>query len=328
MSKVYSSIAELVGNTPLLELNGYEKKYNVNAHVLAKLEYLNPNGSSKDRPALNMILEAEKSGELKPGDTIVETTSGNTGIGIAGIAASRGYKFRIYMQDTASEERFKVIRAFGGVTEKLGENPYSSKALRESGGDIVAAINALRENVFSRDDHLFFTDQMANKANPEAHFKTTGPEIWNDTDGNVDIFIAGVGTGGTFSGTAKYLRSMKNDIQLIAVQPGPGSIPSEEHPVLEREIAGVHPFEGVPADRVPVNMDTSLYDECFRVEAAEAYEAARDVARTDGILVGPSSGAAIYAARKVAERPENRGKNIAIILPDTGLRYLSAGLFE
>lgn len=327
MGKVYESITELVGRTPLLELKNYEKKHGLEAKLLVKLEYYNPNQSVKDRIACAMIEDAEKKGLLKPGYTIVETTSGNTGIGLAAIAAAKGYKFRVYIQDNVSEERFKVIKAFGGKTIKLSEEPAVAKTLDETGGDFIAAIKTLEEEILSKEKDIFFVNQTANPANPAIHEATTGPEIWEDTDGTVDIFVGNVGTGGTVSGAGKYLKSRKPDIQVVAIQPGPNSLPSEGNPKPE-EITGVHPFEGVPEERIPKTFDVTIYDEKFEVETYQAYEAAREAAKTDGILVGTSSGAAIYAATQIAKRPENKGKTIVALLPDTGLRYLSTKLFE
>lgn len=327
MGKVYESITELVGKTPLLELKNYEKKHGLEAKLLVKLEYYNPNQSVKDRIAFAMIEDAEKKGLLKPGYTVVETTSGNTGIGLAAIAAAKGYKFRVYIQDNVSEERFKVIKAFGGQTIKLSEEPAVAKTLAETGGDFIAAIKTLEEEVLSKEKDIFFVNQTANPANPAIHEATTGPEIWEDTDGKVDIFVGNVGTGGTVSGTGKYLKSKNPDIQVVAIQPGPNSLPSEDNPEPE-EITGVHPFEGIPEERIPATFDVTIYDEKFEVETVQAFEAAREVAKTDGILVGTSSGAAIYAATQLAKRPENKGKTIVALLPDTGLRYLSTKLFE
>lgn len=327
MAKIYRSITELVGKTPLLEIANYEKKHHLHAKILVKLEYYNPNQSVKDRIALAMVEDAEKKGLLKPGYTIVETTSGNTGIGLAAIAATKGYKFRVYIQDQVSQERYQVIQAFGGETIKLSEEPAIAKVLEETGGDFVAAIKALREEVLSKEKDIFFADQVSNSANPAIHEATTGPEIWEDTDGKVDILVANVGTGGTVSGTGRYLRSKNPDIQIVAIQPGPNSLPGDENPEPE-EITGVHPFEGVPAERIPSTMDLQIYDEKFEVETVQAYKAARDVAKSDGILVGTSSGAAIYAATQLAKRAENEGKTIVAVLPDTGLRYLSTNLFN
>ncbi|SMC47182.1 cysteine synthase A [Oscillospiraceae bacterium] len=321
------SIAELVGKTPLLELTGLEKKLGLEAKVIVKLEYFNPNQSVKDRIALAMIEEAEKNGDLKPGYTVVETTSGNTGIGLAAIAAAKGYKFRVYIQDQVSEERFQVIHAFGGETIKLSEEPVVAKVLAETNGDFVAAIKALKEQVLDKEENIFFVDQCSNPANPGVHERTTGPEIWNDTDGNVDILVANVGTGGTVSGTGKYLKRKNPDIKVVAIQPGPDSLPSEANPAPE-EITGVHPFDGIPAERIPSTMNLNIYDEKFEVETIDAYKAARAAAKSDGILVGTSSGAAIHTAVELAKRPENKGKTIVAVLPDTGLRYLSTNLFN
>ncbi|EOS26765.1 hypothetical protein C806_00959 [Lachnospiraceae bacterium 3-1] len=327
MAKIYESIIELVEKTPLLEIKNYEKRHNLQAKVLVKLEYYNPNQSVKDRIALAMVEDAEKKGLLKPGYTIVETTSGNTGIGLAAIAATKGYKFRVYIQDQVSKERYQVIHAFGGETIKLSEEPAIAKVLEETGGDFVAAIKALREEVLSKEKDIFFVDQISNPANPAIHETTTGPEIWEDTEGKVDIFVANVGTGGTVSGTGRYLKAKNPEIKIVAIQPGENSLPSDANPEPE-EITGVHPFEGVPVERVPETMDLHIYDEKFEVEAVEAYRAAREVAKTDGILIGTSSGAAIYAATQIAKRPENEGKTIVAVLPDTGLRYLSTNLFN
>ena len=327
MGNINKSITELVGKTPILELTNYEKKHDLKAKILVKLEYFNPNQSIKDRIALSMIEDAEKKGLLKPGYTIVETTSGNTGIGLAAIAASKGYKFRVYVQDNVSKERFQVIKAFGGETIKLSENPVIKEVLEKTNGDFVAAIAELREKVLSKEENIYFVDQTANPANPAIHEQTTGPEIWEDTDGNVDILVANVGTGGTVSGTGRFLKKQNPNIKVVAIQPGPNSLPSDENPNPE-EITGVHPFEGVPVERVPATMDLSIYDEKYEVETSEAFQAAREVAKSDGILIGTSSGAAIYAATQIAKREENAGKTIVAVLPDTGLRYLSTPLFE
>lgn len=327
MSGIYKSIADLVGKTPLLELVHYEQEHKLEAKIIGKLEYYNPNQSVKDRTALAMVLDAEAKGLLKPGDTIVETTSGNTGIGLAAIAAAKGYPFRVYIQDNVSEERFKNIKAFGGETIKLSEVPEVQKVLDETGGDFVAAIKELEDKILWKEKDIFFVNQIENPANPSIHEATTGPEIWEDTNGEIDILVACVGTGGTVSGAGRYLKDKKNDIKIVAIQPGPASLPNENDP-LPPDITGVHSFEGVPVERIPLTMDLSIYDEKYEVETDQAYEAARNVAKTDGILVGTSSGAAIYAATELAKRRENKGKNIVVILPDTGLRYLSTKLFD
>lgn len=327
MSRVKKSITELVGRTPLLELTNYERKEDLHAKIFVKLEYFNPNQSVKDRIALSMVEDAEKRGALKPEYTIVETTSGNTGIGLAAIAAAKGYKFRVYIQDNVSQERFQVIKAFGGEVIKLSDEPVIKEVLDATNGDFVAAIAALRKKVLAKEKNIYFVDQTANPANPAVHEKTTGPEIWEDTDGKVDILVANVGTGGTISGTGKFLKQKNPDIKIVAIQPGENSLPSETNPTPE-EITGVHPFEGVPSERIPATMDLNIYNEKAEVETIQAYKAAREVAKTDGILIGTSSGAAIYAATELAKRPENKGKTIVAILPDTGLRYLSTNLFN
>lgn len=327
MSRIYESITELIGNTPLLRLNGFIKHEDLSADILGKIEYYNPNQSIKDRIAYSMIEAAEKEGKLKPGVTIVEATSGNTGIGLSAFAAIKGYKSRIYVQDNVSIERFKVMNAFGTEVAKMSDIPEVKKALEENHNDYVAGYAAFYEKLSEGGDNIFIVNQDANPANPDIHYRTTGPEIWNDTEGKVDIVVAAVGTGGTVTGVGKYLKSKKPSVKVIAVQPGEGSIPSEKNPHPE-EIAGVHPFEGIPKEFVPSNLDPAYYDECFPVETQQAYEAARKVAKTDGILIGASSGAILYATEQIAKREENKGKTIVAIFPDTGLRYLSTNLYQ
>lgn len=327
MGKVYTSITQLVGNTPLLELVNYEKAQHLEAKILVKLESFNPNHNVKERVALAMIEDAERDGRLKPSDTIVEVSSGNTGIGLAAIAAAKGYKFRVYMQDGVSEERTKMIKAFGGTVIKMSEDPLARKSLEESGGDFIGTTKVLERELFSKEENLFFTNQFENDSNPDAHRKTTGPEIWNDTDGKIDFLVAGVGTGGTITGLGEYLKEKNPKIKIIGFQPGVNSLPSEENPDPE-QIMGVHPFVGIPENFIPKVLNQKIYDEVFEVETADAYKAARAAAKTDGIFVGTSSGAAIHVAVLLAQRPENRGKVIVAILPDTGLEYLSTNLFE
>lgn len=325
MSKIYHSITELVGHTPLLEIHGFEKKHDLRAKILVKLEYFNPNQSVKDRIALAMIEDGEKSGKLKKEDTIIELTSGNTGIGLAAIAAAKGYKFRVYIQDQVSRERFQVIHAFGGETVKITEVPEMVESMEKYGADFVECVKALERAV--KNDKVWLADQTRNPANPEIHFHTTGPEIWEDTDGKVDILVANVGTGGTLSGAGNFLKSKKPDIQIVGIQPTPDSFQTPENPEQE-EITGVHPFENVEERFIPANLDREVYDDWYEVHTNQAYAAAREVAQTDGILVGASSGAAIHVALQLAEKPENAGKTIVAVLPDTGLRYLSTNMFN
>lgn len=326
MGKINQSIAELVGRTPLLQLNGYIKSQGLSADIIGKLEYYNPNQSIKDRIALAMVEEAEKAGKLKKGDTIIELTSGNTGIGLAAIAAAKGYNFRVYIQDQVSKERFQVIHAFGGETVKLTEVPEIVESMEKYGADFIECVKAL-ERAVAGEENVWFADQTRNKENPNIHYRTTGPEIWQDTDGQVDILVACVGTGGTISGTGKYLKEQKPGVKVVAVQPTPESFVSEERPEQE-EITGVHPFEKVEDRFIPANLDRNIYDAWYEVSTEQAYQAARELAANDGVLVGASSGAALYAAAQEAKKPENKGKKIIVVFPDTGLRYLSTHLFE
>ena len=315
MGKIYKNATELIGKTPLVEFSNIEKKLGLEARILAKLEYFNPAGSVKDRIALEMIEDAEKSGRLKEGSTIIEPTSGNTGIGLAAIATAKGYRTVIVMPETMSVERRNIIKAYGAEI-----------VLTDGSKGMSGAIAKAKELQAETPDSII-AGQFENPANPAAHKKTTGPEIWEDTNGNVDILVASVGTGGTVSGTGKYLKSKNPDLYVVALQPGKNSLPSPENPAPE-EIMGVHPFAGVPREMVPEIMDMDIYDERYDVETPDAYRVTREVAKTDGILVGTSSGAAIFAATEIATRPENAGKNIVVILPDTGLRYLSTNLFN
>ncbi|MDD3203172.1 MAG: cysteine synthase A [Pygmaiobacter massiliensis] len=308
MMKVYNSMQDLIGHTPLVALHRLQANHNSNATVLAKIEYLNPAGSVKDRVAREMIADAEASGKLQPGATIIEPTSGNTGIGLAAIAAVRGYKVVITMPDTMSVERCNLMKAYGaelvlteGAKGMQGAIEKAEELARQIPGSIVAG-------------------QFNNPANPEAHIKTTGPEIWEDTDGTVDIFIAGVGTGGTVSGVSAYLKDKNPAIQIIAVEPA-GS------PVLAGGNAGPHKLQGIGAGFIPKTMNTESYDEIIAVKDEDAFAIGREIARTEGLLVGISSGAALWAALEVAKRPENAEKTIVVLLPDTGDRYLTTEMF-
>lgn len=309
MENIKKSTLELIGNTPLVELSNYEKKHELGAQLLAKLEYFNPAGSVKDRAALFMIEDAEKNGILKPGATIIEPTSGNTGIGIASIAAVKGYRAILTMPETMSVERRNLLKAYGAeivLTEGAqGMRGAISKA-EELQKDISGSV---------------ILGQFDNPSNARAHRETTGPEIWNDTDGNVDIFVAGIGTGGTITGVGEYLKSQKPEIKIVAVEPA-GS------PVLSGGNPGPHGIQGIGAGFVPSILNTTIYDEIIPVENSDAYETGKEIAQTEGILVGISSAAAVWAAVQLAKRPENAGKRIVVILPDTGDRYLSTPLFN
>lgn len=326
-NKIKKSITELVGKTPLLEIVNYERENQLEAEIIVKLEYLNPANSVKDRIAKAMIEDAESSGVLKNGSTILETTSGNTGIGLAAIAAAKGYKLRIYMQDGVSEERTKIIRAYGTEVIPFSDVPEVVEAIEETEGDFVHVINVFKQAVVEKEENVVFLNQLDNHANPKVHRETTGPEIWEDTDGKIDIFVATVGTGGTLGGAGAFLKSKNPNVKVIGVEPGIASIATLDNPDIV-EITGIHRFSDVGEERVPANVNRNVIDEIIEVETSQAYEAARAVAKSDGILVGTSSGAAIWAATQLAKRPENKGKRIVAILPDTGLRYLSTDLFE
>lgn len=307
--KIFGSVDELIGNTPLLELKNTQKKENLQTRIFAKLECFNPAGSAKDRPALEMINAAEKSGLLKKNSVIIEPTSGNTGIALAAIGAARGYKVIIVMPDTMSKERILLIKAYGAeviLTDgKKGMQGSIDEALR---------LSAEYEN-------FFIPSQFDNPANPLAHYKTTGPEIWQDTDGKVDILVAGIGTGGTLSGTGKFLKEKNPDIKVVGAEP-------LSSPLLTQGTFGPHKIQGIGANFIPENLDKGIYDEIIDVPDESAFEYARKMAVNEGILVGISSGAAVYAAAELAKRPENSGKIIVAVLTDTGERYLSSGLFS
>ena len=308
MSKIYSSADQLIGKTPLLELTNIEKKYGLKARILAKVEYFNPAGSVKDRVAKMMLDDAEAAGILKPGSTIIEPTSGNTGIGLASIAAPRGYKIIIVMPDTMSVERRQLMKAYGA---ELVLTPGA----QGMSGAIAKAEELAREIPGS-----FIPSQFTNPSNPKAHLLTTGPEIWEDTDGDVDFFVAGVGTGGTITGVGRYLKSKNADIRVIAVEPA-------SSPVLSQGHGGPHKIQGIGAGFVPEVLDTTVYDEIIPITNEAAFASGREIGRTEGILVGISSGAALNAAIQVAQRPDNEGKTIVVLLPDTGDRYLSSQMF-
>ena len=306
--KIYEKITDLMGGTPLLELKNYEKENNLSATVLAKLEYFNPAGSVKDRIAKAMIDEAEEKGALKPGAVIIEPTSGNTGIGLAAVAAARGYKIILTMPETMSVERRNLLKAYG-----------AQLVLTDGAKGMKGAIEKANE-LAKETPGSFIPSQFTNMANPEAHKKTTGPEIWKDTDGKVDIFVAGVGTGGTVSGVGEYLKSQNPNVKIVAVEPA-GS------PVLSKGTPGPHKIQGIGAGFVPDTLNTKIYDEIIAVENEDAFKTGRALARGEGVLVGISSGAAVFAAGELAKRPENKGKVIVALLPDTGDRYLSTPMF-
>ena len=309
MSKIYTSVSQLVGRTPLLELKNIEAKLNLKAKILAKLEYFNPAGSVKDRIALAMIDEAERIGKLYKSSVIIEPTSGNTGVGLAAIAASRGYRVIIVMPDSMSIERRQLMTAYG-----------AELVLTEGSKGMKGAV-AKAEELAKEINNSFIAGQFVNPANPKAHYETTGPEIYEDTDGKVDIFIAGVGTGGTLTGTGEYLKSKIKNIKIIAVEPA-------SSPVLSGGNAGPHKIQGIGANFIPEVLNTKIYDEIIKVENENAFETAKMLGRTEGVLAGISSGAALWAAIDTARRPESAGKNIVAILPDTGERYLSSGIFN
>lgn len=306
--RTFDKITDLIGGTPILKLNNYIALNELPANIYAKLEYFNPAGSVKDRIAKAMIDDAEAKGALKPGAVIIEPTSGNTGIGLAAVAASKGYRIILTMPETMSVERRNLLKAYG-----------AELVLTDGAKGMKGAI-AKAEELAQQIEGGFIPSQFTNNANPTAHFNTTGPEIWEDTDGKVDIFVAGVGTGGTVSGVGKYLKSKNPNVKVVAVEPA-GS------PVLSKGIAGPHKIQGIGAGFVPETLDTKVYDEVIAVENEDAFATGRTLARKEGLLVGISSGAAVYAASQLAKRPENKGKNIVVLLPDTGDRYLSTPMF-
>lgn len=305
---VYKAISDLIGNTPLVELTHIEEKEGLDSRVVAKVEFFNPAGSVKDRIAKKMIEDAEKKGVIKPGATLIEPTSGNTGIGIASVAAAKGYKAIMTMPETMSVERRNLLKAYGAKVV-LTDGKTGMKGAIAKAKELAATI-----------PNSFIPSQFENPSNPQAHYESTGPEIWKDTEGKVDIFVAGVGTGGTVSGTGKYLKDQNPNVKVVAVEPATS-------PVLSQGYAGPHGIQGIGAGFVPNTLDTSVYDEVFTVTNEQAYETGRLIAHNEGMLVGISSGAATYAAIQIAKRPENKGKTIVVLLPDTGERYLSTPMF-
>lgn len=308
MANIYTSADQLIGKTPLLELTNIEKKFGLKAKILVKLEYFNPAGSVKDRIAKAMIDAAEKNGQLKPDSVIIEPTSGNTGIGLASVAAARGYRIIIVMPETMSVERRQLMKAYG-----------AELVLTEGAKGMKGAI-AKADELAKEIPNAFVTGQFVNPANPKAHFETTGPEIWEDTDGQVDYFVAGVGTGGTITGTGNFLKSKNPDVKVVAVEP-------ETSAVLSTGVAGAHKIQGIGAGFVPEVLDTKVYDEIIPVSNDDAFATGKEIGKNEGVLVGISSGAAAWAAIELAKRPENEGKTIVVLLPDTGDRYLSTPLF-
>ena len=308
MSKIYTSADQLIGKTPLLELSHIEKAEKLEAKLLAKLEYFNPAGSVKDRIAKAILDDAEASGKLKPDSVIIEPTSGNTGIGLASVAAARGYRIIIVMPETMSVERRQLMKAYG-----------AELVLSDGAKGMKGAI-AKAEEIAAQTPGSFIPGQFVNPANPKAHYETTGPEIWEDTDGQVDIFVAGVGTGGTLTGTGKFLKEQNPNVKVVAVEPA-------SSPVLSKGVAGAHKIQGIGAGFVPQVLDTQVYDEIIPVTNEDAFALGREVGHSEGVLVGISSGAAVWAALQIAQRPESAGKTIVVLLPDTGDRYLSTPLF-
>lgn len=309
MRKIYTSAEQLIGKTPLLKLGRLEKEEGLKAHILAKLEYLNPAGSAKDRVAKAMIDDAEAKGKLKPGSVIIEPTSGNTGIGLASVAAARGYRVIIVMPETMSVERRQLMKAYGAELV-LSDGAKGMSGAIEKAEELAGELPG-----------SFIPGQFVNPANPAIHRSTTGPEIWEDTDGNVDIFVAGVGTGGTITGVGEYLKSKNPEIKVVAVEPA-------SSPVLSKGVAGSHKIQGIGANFVPEILNTKIYDEIIAVEDEDAFAAGKQMGRMEGVLVGISSGAALWAAIQLAKRTENQGKNIVVLLPDTGDRYLSTPMFS
>lgn len=307
--KVYNSISEIIGNTPLVKLCRVKKKYGLCADIYAKVEYMNPAGSTKDRAAREMLDEAERTGKIKDGTVIIEPTSGNTGIGLSAIGARRGYHTIIVMPDTMSIERIKLMRAYGAEVV-LTDGKLGMKGAIDKANELA-----------NKYESAFIPDQFGNPSNAEAHYKTTGPEIWNDTDGKVDMFVAGIGTGGTISGTGKYLKKKNANIKIVGIEP-------QGSPFITKGISGAHKLQGIGAGFIPSILNTDVIDEVVTVSDADAIKTGAELPKLEGLLVGISSGAALYAAIELAKNPENKGKNIVVLLPDTGDRYLSTDMFD
>lgn len=327
MSNIKKSITEFVGHTPLMELVNYEKKHGLEATLLAKLEYLNPAGSIKDRAALNMIEAAEREGLIKPGDTIVENTSGNTGIGLAAFAAAKGYKLEVFLENGASREREQLLEAYGAKLMHYVDLPGMRKMLEAGCINAAKFLQEIYDYCDAQEGNYFFINQVLNENNPGAHIKTTGPEIWEDTDGNVDILVCMVGTAGTITGIGSYLRGKNPNLRIVGVQPAEESRITPEHPNVNI-IDGVVAFNGIPQESMPPFLKEGSYDECIDIKTEDAYEVARELATGEGLFIGTSSAAAALAATIVAKRPENKGKNIVVIMPDNGMKYLSTDMFS
>jgi cysteine synthase A len=330
MGNIKKSVTELVGHTPLLELTNYEKAHKLKAHILAKLEYLNPTGSVKDRPAISMIEAAEREGQIKPGDTIVENTSGNTGIGLAAFCAARGYKLEVFLENGASKEREQILEAYGATLRHYVDLPGMLKMLQSGVIDGAKFLQEIYDwcdaQSVKQKRRYFFINQVTNEHNPESHIKTTGPEIWEDTDGKVDVLVCMVGTAGTIVGLSTYLRGKNPALKVVAVQPAPESRVSLAHPDTNI-IDGVVAFNGIPQSAVPPLLKEGIYDECIDVVTEDAWKVARELARVDGLFIGTSSAAATLVATRVAERPENAEKNIVVIMPDNGFKYFSTKMY-